>query len=537
VCSYEANHFGKRVRSGSISGRLRSASDLEDRGIIDRHQRGILKDLIIVSGNSHSSGRYNSSDHGDTDLQMALDEYEDGDITRLEGLIKNGSLPAVGGGAGGAPGGASNIDILEELDLDFLTVNDIEDIVSEEQVGGNTTTSGAGAKKSKPMTIPQQRGVLTYEHNSTLHHHQQHGGILKSGGDTSDFGSITPPLSMPQHQQTQPQQPQQTTFDDGIGDLEFNADFSSTNLPNNNTLNNTLLPTGPKSGSRNRLNSLADTLLMHADSQKTSFVGGWVDVPPGMTQQQHTHGEAPLAPHLQPNLTFSSGLTMANHVTAPNGILKPTPLFQGNTLRNGKANSAPRKKTAAFIQREAIAEQKRRDRELKRRERDVEKQKKKELTAQVRLEKKKKKAAAAALAESVARQKEQFYSSKKHNGHTARDSSSGTNNANQHSHQHRKEIPSGLGLPRTMSDPNISSTIDEYGLLSIDSPAGWVGAYSPQSRRIRINRFLAKRRDRVWTKKVKYDVRKNFADSRLRVKGRFVKKEDEGLMRDLMSLT
>jgi hypothetical protein len=48
---------------------------------------------------------------------------------------------------------------------------------------------------------------------------------------------------------------------------------------------------------------------------------------------------------------------------------------------------------------------------------------------------------------------------------------------------------------------------------------------------------LAKRYQRVWTKTVKYDVRKNFADSRLRVKGRFVKKDDEVLMRDLMSMT
>jgi len=62
---------------------------------------------------------------------------------------------------------------------------------------------------------------------------------------------------------------------------------------------------------------------------------------------------------------------------------------------------------------------------------------------------------------------------------------------------------------------------------------GYVGAYSAEQRKLRVERFLAQRPKRVWTKKVKYDVRKNFADSRLRVKGRFVKKEDEESLRDL----
>ncbi len=65
----------------------------------------------------------------------------------------------------------------------------------------------------------------------------------------------------------------------------------------------------------------------------------------------------------------------------------------------------------------------------------------------------------------------------------------------------------------------------------------FVGAYSPESRRKRIEKFLDKRQKRVWRKEVKYDVRKNFADSRLRVKGRFVKKEDEQLLRELLSFT
>lgn len=95
----------------------------------------------------------------------------------------------------------------------------------------------------------------------------------------------------------------------------------------------------------------------------------------------------------------------------------------------------------------------------------------------------------------------------------------------------------GSGRPRSMSDPNLKSKVREDGLLEIERPDGWIGAYSPESRKVRISRFLEKRNHRVWTKTVKYDVRKNFADSRLRVKGRFVKKDDELLMRELMSLT
>ena len=81
----------------------------------------------------------------------------------------------------------------------------------------------------------------------------------------------------------------------------------------------------------------------------------------------------------------------------------------------------------------------------------------------------------------------------------------------------------------------------------IESQKKFIGIYSPESRKKRVERydvdnvvticrFFEKRKQRVWTKKVKYDVRKNFADSRLRVKGRFVKKEDEELLRELMNL-
>ena len=67
------------------------------------------------------------------------------------------------------------------------------------------------------------------------------------------------------------------------------------------------------------------------------------------------------------------------------------------------------------------------------------------------------------------------------------------------------------------------------------SPVGHVGTYSPTARRARIANYMEKRKRRVWTKKVKYDGRKSFADSRMRVKGRFVKKDDEDYLKELVS--
>lgn len=70
-----------------------------------------------------------------------------------------------------------------------------------------------------------------------------------------------------------------------------------------------------------------------------------------------------------------------------------------------------------------------------------------------------------------------------------------------------------------------------------EAPVKFIGTYSPSARKRRIERFLEKRKRRVWAKKVDYGVRKNFADSRLRVKGRFVKKEDEERLVKLLGFT
>jgi hypothetical protein len=79
---------------------------------------------------------------------------------------------------------------------------------------------------------------------------------------------------------------------------------------------------------------------------------------------------------------------------------------------------------------------------------------------------------------------------------------------------------------------------DDYPEEEEEEPAmGPVGRYSPTSRKEKIDRFVEKRRRRIWRKRIKYDVRKNFADSRLRVKGRFVRKEDEEQLREYLLVT
>lgn len=52
-----------------------------------------------------------------------------------------------------------------------------------------------------------------------------------------------------------------------------------------------------------------------------------------------------------------------------------------------------------------------------------------------------------------------------------------------------------------------------------------VGPISAEERRKKIERYLEKRRKRTWGKKIVYDCRKRVADHRLRVKGRFVTKQ------------
>ena len=82
--------------------------------------------------------------------------------------------------------------------------------------------------------------------------------------------------------------------------------------------------------------------------------------------------------------------------------------------------------------------------------------------------------------------------------------------------------------PRSNSLPDFGSKVTSF--RDDSSKSGYVGIYSPEARRKRIERFNEKRKHRVWKRNIKYYVRKNFADSRVRIKGRFVRKDEEHLL-------
>jgi hypothetical protein len=55
-----------------------------------------------------------------------------------------------------------------------------------------------------------------------------------------------------------------------------------------------------------------------------------------------------------------------------------------------------------------------------------------------------------------------------------------------------------------------------------------VGQYTIEERRIKIEKFRERKRQRIWRKQIKYDCRKRLADNRPRVKGRFVSRKNLG---------
>ena len=74
-----------------------------------------------------------------------------------------------------------------------------------------------------------------------------------------------------------------------------------------------------------------------------------------------------------------------------------------------------------------------------------------------------------------------------------------------------------------LSDPNAALT-NSFG-LNHPAHAVMIGNLTYAERKVKIEKYLEKRKKRIWSKKISYDCRKRVADNRLRIKGRFVTKE------------
>ena len=486
--SYEKRHFGKRMRSGvsildgyngsvssncsslsssptpsvfappppqSVSGRLRSASDLEDRGIIDRTQKGLLKDLIIA---------------GDEALQDALDKYEKGDASRLEDMIKSGALSGRF---------TNDVDLLGDLDLDFLTVDDTG-------LGGNIEPAASilgmmpGADGASLLAGANQQQQQQQQHDDDAQNEQHRYSHRVTPSHPDDFGTVA----------------SGTDRDRSGSEAEFLHPMNAPGDPSS----------ADEVDSRLRSNSLAFGVLQNEQMTYDTTYGRWVDrTELARSRNNSVSGEGLKKQQQQQR---NSGKPFGSTTT-------PTT----TTTKKKSTTSGSKKKTPDSSNKLTRAEERKRERQRKKEQRDREKQLEKELKETIRQQKKERRGRP---------KKDQV-------GRKSR--AEKKSNSNVATMEEKAPVVSGTGRPRSMSDPNLRSTVDPNGLLCVDRPDGWVGAYSPESRKIRIERFMKKRNHRVWTKSVKYDVRKNFADSRLRVKGRFVKKEDELLMRELMSLT
>lgn len=419
----------KRQRSGSVSGRLRSASDLCEDGTISASQKGLVKDLIIS---------------GDPALAEALEAYERGEKGPIKRYLASGVLNR-----------RSSIDLVAELGVEGLDMNMFDFQTDTGRDGGSSFDDMDDM--DMPFSFYDDPAIGSRGHAPSF---SIEGDLGNGGGATGKDGGGNPPRERTFSQIFD------TTNDNLFGDLGDDAGAEFHN----------------------------------------SFHSGSIDV---------TDYEA---------LLEGGGNLGADVFRAGTGGTGSSPSSSSSYQKKKKAPKAP--KAPATKKKSGLSPYTSKTKAKKGQD------DKKKYSAKLDLSKKN-----AGSVSGKGRSAPMSIPGSK--GGYGKSSSSTTSKV---SSTYGGATSSGIGSTGgglSLGGGGVSGnlTIGVNQSTTNDDGTVRVGAYSPASRRARIARFMAKRKKRIWTKRVKYDVRKNFADSRLRVKGRFVKKEDEELLRELMNMT
>jgi len=91
----------------------------------------------------------------------------------------------------------------------------------------------------------------------------------------------------------------------------------------------------------------------------------------------------------------------------------------------------------------------------------------------------------------------------------------------------RSKLLEDLAIETNVQKSVLPLPHDLHKYKSLYNKNGRIGIYTPLERAAIITKFNKKRGRRVWNKKIRYNCRKNLADRRMRVKGRFVKRAVE----------
>lgn len=502
--SYE-DGAAKRQRAGSISGRLRTASDLEQSGLIDSAQKGVLKDMIIS---------------GDAALQGAMEKYERGDATELEAIIKSGTLSDR----------RSSIDLLDGLDLDFLGHSfgdsfdgfefDKDHMEEPSHAPPPPSLGPLGSTEGEVPLVTAMHPVIPPSHVAQA---------VNSGHMISHTSNLSGPMG--------PQAPPDKPFrhrGEGGGERLRSASTTSMNMWSDGASGSTVAVKSetakhPPPSSRSTSSSSSghvNTLTSQPQPQSQAQASGVnpaaaVGYDP-LFSSDITYEEQRLRAgsfHTDQQRARANSLMMDQFMWQRNHqnnsgyfqTYQPEGFVQGNTDADiygvgGGNNSFTFGASPDIDYGMGIYEQRLRGNSFQQANADPQRMR------------------AGSFQMYPPHQQQQHYGG----GRGMPPPASALRQAPPSGPGDKRALSTG---PRTSSPPGPSSASSGKPPERPEALAGYIGNYSPEARKERIQRFMEKRKNRVWTKKVKYDVRKNFADSRIRIKGRFVKKEDEEKMR------